>query len=407
LKADWRVGKLPGLFGPGFKFSTFTTKDLAMRILFTSTGGTGHLQPLLPYAAALVQLGHDVRVAAPISVAATLEKAGLVHIVLDNPHGDAVKGVMGRMDAASADAAMQIAIQEVFYGLQACAVLPGMQAAIRDWRPDLVVREASEPAGAIAAEAAGIPHARVDVHNPEVEAMFVRLGAGPVNALRVMAGLPTDGGAALRAEPVFTAFPAALDSTSPQRPPFRVRTDAPKAAIADDKVPFVYITFGTIAGRLPKSQAAFRTALAAVADLQVQALLTLGPVMPRAELGTIPANVTVETYVPQAEVWPKTSAVLCHGGAGTVLGALAAGVPLVVAPMFADQPANARSVDAAGAGIAVVDGTADALRTALQSVLTEPAYRLKARQIADEIAGLNSIEAAADAMLGMVAPAQI
>jgi UDP:flavonoid glycosyltransferase YjiC (YdhE family) len=371
-----------------------------MRILFTSTGGAGHLQPLLPYAAALVQLGHDVRVAAPISVAATLEKAGLVHIVLDNPHGDAVKDVMGRMDAASADAAMSIAIQEVFYGLQARAVLPGMQVAIRDWRPDLVVREASEPAGAIAAEAAGIRHARVDVHNPEVEAMFIRLGAGPVDALRVRAGLPADGGAALRAEPVFTAFPGAMDSTSPPTPPFRVRTAAPNGArpsAAD--VPFVYITLGTIAGRLPKSKAAFRTALAAVADLPITALLTTGPVMPVADLGPVPANVRVETFVPQAEVFPRCNAVLCHGGSGTVLGALAAGVPMVVTPLFADQPANARSVAAAGAGLSVSDGSEASLRAALLRVLSDPDYRIRAREIAVEMAAMNSMDAAANALI--------
>ena len=373
-----------------------------MRILFTSTSGAGHLQPLLPYARALVQRGHDVRVAAPISVAATLEKAGLMHVVLDNPDGDTVKEVMGRMDAASADAAMPIAIQEIFYGIQARTVLPGVLAAIRDWRPDLVVREASEPAGAIAAEVAGIPHARVDVHNPHVEAMFIRLGAGPVDALRVLAGLPEDGGDALRAEPVFTAFPQALDSTSPPTPPFRVRTEAPSGArpsTAD--IPFIYITLGTIAGRLPKSKAAFRTALAAVADLPVTALLTTGPVMPIADLGLIPANVRVETFVPQAEVLPKSNAVLCHGGSGTVLGALAAGVPMVVTPLFADQPANARSVAAAGAGLSVTDGTDASLRAALLMVLSDPSYGIRAREIAVGMAAMNSMDAAADELIAI------
>ncbi len=379
-----------------------------MRILFTLTGGAGHLQPLLPYAAAFQRCGHEVRVAAPNSVAAVLDKAVLHHIVLEDPAPDAMTQVRARMDAASGDAAFALAIQDWFYGIQARTVLPGLQAALIDWRPDLVVREASEPAGAVAAEAVGIRHARVDVQNPEIEALFIRLGAAPVDALRALAGLPPDDGAALRAEPVFTAFPQALDSTSPEVPPFRVRTDAPKAlASKDPDLPLVYITFGTIAGRLPRSQVAYRTALAAVADLPVQALMTLGPVMPRAELGPVPANVTVETYVPQAEVWPKASAVLCHGGAGTVLGALAAGVPLVVTPLFADQPANARSVAAAGAGFAVTEGTTDTLRAALQSVLADPAYRIRARQIADQIAGLNSVEAAVDAMLASEVPVLI
>lgn len=166
-------------------------------------------------------------------------------------------------------------------------------------------------------------------------------------------------------------------------------------------MPFIYITLGTIAGRLPKSKAAFRTALAAVADLPVRALLTTGPVMPIADLGPIPANVRIETFVPQAEVLPKATALLCHGGSGTVLGALAAGVPMVVTPLFADQPANARSVEASGAGIAVIDGTADAVREALQKVLSDPTYRSKARQIAAEIAALPSIDEAADALLAM------
>lgn len=371
-----------------------------MRFLFTSTRGAGHLQPLLPYARALVQRGHEVRIAAPISVAATLDKADLMHVALDDPDDDAVKNVMGRMDAASADAAMPIAIQEIFYGIQARTVLPGIQAAIRDWRPDLVVREAAEPAGAIAAEAAGIPHVRVDVHNPHVEAMFIRLGAGPLDALRVVAGLPADGGAALRAEPVFTAFPQALDSTSPPTPPFRVRTDAPSGARpmkAD--VPFIYITLGTVAGRLPKSKAAFRTALAAVADLPIHALLTTGPVMPIADLGPIPANVRVEAFVPQSEVLPRSNAVLCHGGSGTVLGALAAGVPMVVTPLFADQPANARSVEDCGAGLSVTDGTEASLRAALMMVLSDPAFGIRAREIAVEMAAMNSMDAAADALI--------
>jgi hypothetical protein len=224
LKADWRVGRLPELFGFGFFSPIFPIKDSTMRILFTSTGGAGHLQPLLPYADAMQRRGYQVRVAAPESVAPVLEKAGLRHIVLDDPDPDAMKTVIARIDAASAEAARPIAIQELFYGIRARAALPRVQAAIRDWRPDLVVREASEPAGAIAAAAAGIPHVRVDVHNPVIEAMFVNLGAGPIDALRVTAGLPTDGGAALRAEPVFTAFPEALDSTSPQK---RMRWMAP------------------------------------------------------------------------------------------------------------------------------------------------------------------------------------
>jgi UDP:flavonoid glycosyltransferase YjiC (YdhE family) len=374
-----------------------------MRILITSTGGAGHLQPLLPYAEAFRRGGHDLRVAAPASVADILQKADLDHAVLPDPTPDAAKPVMAQMDAAKGADAYPVAIQELFYGIRAEAALPAVLSIARDWRPDLVLREASEPCGALAAESFGLPHARVNVHNPVIEDLFVRLGAEPVDALRRAAGLVADQGAALRAEAVFTGFPAALDATLPRTPPFRVRGDAPRpAAHEKDDLPLVYMTLGTLAGRSPKSQAAFRTLMTAVADLPLRALMTLGPVMPTAELGPIPANVRVETFVPQADVLCRATAVLCHGGAGTVLGTLAAGLPMVITPLFADQPANATSVAASGAGIAVVDGTAADIRAALEKVLADPTYRQRAREIAAEISALPDMDAAVGTLQDLV-----
>jgi UDP:flavonoid glycosyltransferase YjiC (YdhE family) len=66
----------------------------------------------------------------------------------------------------------------------------------------------------------------------------------------------------------------------------------------------------------------------------------------------VPENVRVERWVPQAEALAQASLVVCHGGSGTVLGALAANLPLVIMPLFADQFANARTL--AGAGAAAV-----------------------------------------------------
>ena len=78
----------------------------------------------------------------------------------------------------------------------------------------------------------------------------LRLGADPVDALRVAAGLDADHGTALRAEPVFTAFPQALDPTAPAVLPFRVLGDAPHARLREyDGPPIIYMTPGTLAGR--------------------------------------------------------------------------------------------------------------------------------------------------------------
>ena len=51
-----------------------------MRVLFSSIYGQGHLYPVLPYAKALQDQGHDVRVCAPEVVSSKLKKAGLAHV---------------------------------------------------------------------------------------------------------------------------------------------------------------------------------------------------------------------------------------------------------------------------------------------------------------------------------------
>lgn len=74
---------------------------------------------------------------------------------------------------------------------------------------------------------------------------------------------------------------------------------------------------------------------------------------------------------------------LTHGGHGTVIKALAAGVPLVIAPLGRDQPDNAARVVHAGAGLRVrKDATSHALRQAIARVLEDDRYQAAARRMA-------------------------
>jgi UDP:flavonoid glycosyltransferase YjiC (YdhE family) len=86
-------------------------------------------------------------------------------------------------------------------------------------------------------------------------------------------------------------------------------------------------------------------------------------------------------------VLPYCSAVLTHGGHGTVIKALAAGVPLVVAPLGRDQPDNAARVVHAGAGLWISKkASVPAIHDAIARVLDEPRYRAGARQMAATLA---------------------
>jgi UDP:flavonoid glycosyltransferase YjiC (YdhE family) len=279
------------------------------------------------------------------------------------------------------------------------------------WRSDSA-KASPEFAALVAAEQAGIPHACVAVHSRPFEAWASRHVIESLDALRRATGLDPDGGSALRAERVFTAFPASLDADTAEpgtQTPIRVAgsrgtagsvTEAPSWA-APDGVPFPYVTLGTVSGRSERVRAAYREILSAIGTLPVRALLTTGPVMTVQALGTVPDNVTVREFVPQAEVFTHATAVVCHGGSGTLLGGLAAGLPMVVVPLFADQPYNARAVDAAGAGIAVLSPEAAPLRAAVQRVLVDTSLREGALRIADEMLTMASLDDAAGALLAL------
>jgi hypothetical protein len=71
---------------------------------------------------------------------------------------------MKRVDELKGEEAIAFAFSAGFAGLAARTALPRLQRIIREFRPDLVVRESAEFASLVAAEAAGIPQANVAVY---------------------------------------------------------------------------------------------------------------------------------------------------------------------------------------------------------------------------------------------------
>ena len=90
----------------------------------------------------------------------------------------------------------------------------------------------------------------------------------------------------------------------------------------------------------------------------------------RCAWGRCRANVRVEAWVPMSGLLPTCDVLAFHGGSGTMLAALAAGVPLVTMPVAADQPENADRCVAAGVGVTLGAGERDpaAVRRAVELV---------------------------------------
>jgi MGT family glycosyltransferase len=261
-----------------------------------------------------------------------------------------------------------------------------------------VLRDPNEYGSALTSELHGIPHARVAISLVSVEELGIGIAAPAVDVIRREYGLPPDpAGDRMRGAPYLSTFPPSLDDgDEPDTHRFHDPAwDASSRELPDwwpgrGDQPLVYVTFGSVAGQFPQALPAYGLAMRAVAELPVRVLLTVGNDLDLDALPPVPENVRVERWVPQQDVLGHAAAAVVHGGSGSTLGAIAAGVPLVVVPLFADQPQNAARVAEVGAGIAVVPDRDDPeeavrpLRDAVGAVLAEPAYSERAAALAAE-----------------------
>jgi MGT family glycosyltransferase len=155
----------------------------------------------------------------------------------------------------------------------------------------------------------------------------------------------------------------------------------------------VYVSLGTAAARPGLFPDLYRAVVGSLADLPVRVLLATGGGDPAA-LGTLPPNVHVERWCNDNEVLPLVAALVSHGGFGSTLRGLAAGVPMVLVPVVADQGYNARRVHAVGAGLALASGPRGdfhGLAVAVARVVADPSFSAAAQRVAGEMRALPDV----------------
>ena len=240
------------------------------------------------------------------------------------------------------------------------------------FRPDVVVFEETEVAGPIAAVRSG---ARMVRHGLGIAAGGT--GDGTEGGLGAFAPILDDFGTRwqvadlatqVQAAPYLSICPPSL--APPGRPTVRRLRPALSPPAPDDALPpafaalpharTVHLTLGTVFG----TTGVLAAALAGLRELPVNVVVTTaGTTLPPQ-----PANVLLARYLPHALLLPRCDLVVSQGGAGILFGALAHGLPQLVLPQAADQPANALAVERAGAGLALgpdaVIGRAGARRRA-------------------------------------------
>ncbi|MDQ1381708.1 MAG: hypothetical protein QOJ71_2427 [Actinomycetota bacterium] len=369
-----------------------------MRFLFTFAGGAGHADPLVPVARAVGLAGHAVAFSGRASVTNDLAARGFVvfgdaSAIADPPPQ--------RLPLAELDPEREdLVLRYGFADRIARARAAGIAEVCSKWRPDVVVHDEVDFGAAIAAERLGIPHATVLV---VAAGSFVRseIVAESLDVVRADLGLAADpdlvmlrGGLVLSPfppsfrDPAFP-LPAGTHSFRPDR--LEPVIDAPAyLSSGNDRpdTPTVYFTLGTIFNL--ESGDLFTRVLTGLRELPIEVVVTVGRNVDTDEVGPQPVNVHIERFIPQSMVLPYCDLVVSHGGSGSVVGALAHGLPQVVLPMGADQPLNAARIEALGVGrtLDARRATSEMVRSTVESLFAHPGYASAAQRVQSEIDAL-------------------
>jgi MGT family glycosyltransferase len=394
------------------------------RVLITVLPATGHVNPLVAIAQALVQEGHAVVVATDDSCRMQLERTHTPFFALPYPPNAVAHALKAFAAPARWTTQLQIKPPQAYFFDHLALLTDSVIDLIHRYEPDAVLTDLNFYAGPIAAEACGIPYASFcGIVNTLITPDAPPYGLGSdwrppgdwrrrlwpllctgmntvlwrhdrtINTVRRSYGLPPVKGGLLAHSPYLALVPTtdAYEYPREEVPPQMMYvgpvTAAERGEIYDDfpwqwfedERPTVYVSMGTIVGGMK----VFKEVVKIARDAPWKAILAIGRNSNMKLLEDAPDNVLVRNYVSQHAILKRVQAVVSHGGNNTVTEALLHGLPLAVIPISADQPESAARVKASGAGIRLRPRLArgEHLRNAIDAILNDPAYRYEARRI--------------------------
>jgi len=369
------------------------------RILFTCRPLSGHFDPLLPLADAARSAGHDVAFASGDPVVGRARDAGYQAFAAGPP--DTFRSEWAprfpEFTSLVGDAQRRFFFGQIFANLELVPRAEDLERVMTSWAPDLVLHEVAELAAPLVSAKLGV--ACVDVGYGPLVPREVLETAGAAAAPhwrahglepRALAGLfrhlyidPCPPGMQIpeivHVHPVQALRPAT--GKAPAGEPPHWLSDLPDR-------PLVYVTMGTVWNQ---DLDLFALVIDAVGDL-ANLIVTVGRQNDPDALGPQPATVIVRQFIPQHEILARCDVVVAHGGAGTTLGALAAGIPLLLLPRGADQWSNADRVVAAGAGRLLLreELSIATVRDSVSALLHQPHYRAGTRRVQAEMEAMPS-----------------
>jgi UDP:flavonoid glycosyltransferase YjiC (YdhE family) len=367
-----------------------------VRVLFTAHGAYGHVLPLVGVAQALQRAGHHVRFAVAEDIHPTLTSLGLQAHAAGLSDAALVAEARRRWAEALHEPPARWALR-MFAEIAAPAMARDVRTVIDAWRPHVVVREEGEYGAPIAAAAAGVAWVTHGWGSPPPTAADRARVAAMLAPYWGATGRPPLDGDDLYGAGVIDPCPPSLSGGSgvsaprcPTRPEVvELRADAEPVALGDGEL--AYVGFGTVPiyrdnpGLL---MMLVRSLLAA----GLRPVVTTSDASIAADLRAIDrGGVEVRRWVSLPHLLPACRLAVCHGGAGTVLASLTAGIPLLLLPRGA--PSQLRmSTACAERGVARLvapnDVSAGTIEEALGDLMKDGRFCRNAHELAEEVAAM-------------------
>ncbi|MEU4532828.1 nucleotide disphospho-sugar-binding domain-containing protein [Micromonospora ureilytica] len=360
-----------------------------MRALFVNSPGLGHIFPSVPLAHGLRAAGHDVLYAQGGDVD-SVAAAG-VDVVDVTPGTDYAKVFQPEDIDFTVDGGDDF-LAQLFARVSGVTVDRVLEVA-RAWRPDLLINSPLQGAGAMAATMLNIPSATLILGPADCSPALAGLLREQMNDRYEAHGLTGRPREQVRLNSIppslLGAMPEELRSPGdwPVRyVPFNGNGQLPDWLLETPQRPRIAVTLGSIAG-LWGGLAMLAPLVAAARDVDAEFVVTLGGGDP-ALLGDLPPNVRAVNWLALGALLPTCSALIHHGGSGTAMAGMSAGVPQCVMPLSPDQKVNLDALVARGIGIGADAATIGAAQ--FRALLEDGSMRKAAGEVRDEVAVMPS-----------------
>lgn len=391
-----------------------------MNIAFVSLGAFGHINPTLALVTELVKQGVRVTYFTTEAFRNIIEPTGAKFVAVpswmaeNDKHNDGEK--------KEDDGGVAAAVPFLFLN-EAGAYIDTILDTLHDDKPDAIVHDFAGIAGTIAADNLNVPNVMLYTSYPSNDSYSVAAGfeSCPADhplreaAAGIAAGYAEKYGCRVmtvkeifdghgdfnlvmmqkKLVPNYESFDDSFVFTGVQ---IGKRTAFGSWKAPDNGKPLLYSSLGTAFNNWPEY---YPILFDAVRDLDINVFAALGSIDP-ASLKDIPANVEVGQMVPQLDILSQASVFITHAGMGGTGEAIYYGVPMIAIPQMEEQAITARQIEKLGLGVAFLDKsaiTSEALKTAIQKLLTEPSYKAAAEQFSADMKTLGGAKASAEALL--------